>query len=303
MTLQEDIRFCTSADGVKIASAATGSGPAIVRAGTWLNHLECDARHGEPQAQIRALSRGFTYVRYDSRGCGLSDRHPPSLTFEDGVKDLEAVVASRGLRQFALLGISIGAATSIAYAVRHPEQVTHLILCGGFANSVFSTPGVSPKIIAETELVIQSAELGWNSQRSIFRKLFVAQLLGNPTPAQQLELEERMQLSMTPELAVAYLRHNYSVDVTDLCPLVRTPTLAFHCRQDQMIHFEQGRKLASLIPGARFVALQGQGHILLSTEPATQVFESELRAFMGQSGPAPQLTPRHPHRSRSRAIP
>lgn len=290
--MQQDIRFCTSADGVKIASTSTGSGTPLVRAGTWLSHLECDARHQEPQANIRALSRTHTFVRYDSRGCGLSDRKVDSLTFEDGVKDLEAVVTSRGLKRFALLGISMGAATSIAYAVRHPEQVSHLILVNGFATSVFSTPKVSERAMQEAQLVLKSAEVGWNSAKSVFRKVFVAQLLGNPTPQQQHELEERMQLSMSPEMAVAYLRNNYAINVKDLCSQVTVPTLAFQCRKDEMIGFEQGRKMAASIPGARFVALEAQGHILLSTEPAMKVFEAEVHAFLGDAGTVPQLTPR-----------
>ena len=292
MTLQQDIRFCTSADGVKIATTATGSGTTIVRAGTWLSHLDCDARHDEPQAYIRAIGRANTFVRYDSRGCGLSERKVPSVTFEDGVRDLEAVVAAHGLKRFALLGVSMGAATSIAYAVRHPEQVSHMILMSGFATSVFSTPNVSQKSIDEANLVIKSAELGWNNSKAIFRKLFVAQLLGSPTPEQQRELEERMQLSMTPEMATTYLRNNFSINVRDLCAQVKVPTLVFHCRKDEMIGFEQGRKMASLIPGARFVALEAQGHILLSTEPAMQVFESELGTFLGNTGARPQLSPR-----------
>lgn len=292
MPLQQDIRFCTSADGVKIATTSTGSGFPLVRAGTWLSHLDCDARHEEPQAYIRALSKGYTYVRYDSRGCGLSDRTVPSLNFEDGIRDLEAVVAAHRLKRFALFGMSMGAATSIAYAVRHPEQVSHLVLLSGFATSVFSTPNVSQKALDEAELVIKSAELGWNSPKSVFRKLFVAQLHGNPTPAQQLELEERMQLSMTPEMAVAYLRNNFSINVREQCSQVTAPTLVLHCRKDEMIGFEQGRKMASLIPGARFVALEAQGHVMLSTEPAMQIFEAELSAFLGTNGPPPQLTPR-----------
>lgn len=292
MPLQQDIRFCTSADGVKIATTSTGVGFPIVRAGTWLSHLDCDARHEEPQAYIRALSKEYTYVRYDTRGSGLSDRKIPSLTFEDGVKDLEAVVAAHGLKKFALFGMSMGAATSIAYAVRHPEQVTHLVLLSGFATSVFSTPNVSQKAIDEAELVIKSAELGWSSPTSVFRKLFVAQLLGNPTPEQQLELEERMQLSMSSEIAVAYLRNNFSIDVREQCAQLKVPTLVFHCRKDEMIGFEQGRKMASRIAGSRFFPLDAQGHALLSTEPAMKVLEAELSAFLGTGGPAPKLTPR-----------
>lgn len=292
MPLQQDIRFCTSADGVKIATTASGSGYPLVRAGTWLSHLDCDARHAEPQAYISALSKRHTYIRYDSRGCGLSDRKVPSLRFEDAIADLEAVVSAHGLQRFALYGLSMGAAISIAYAARHPEQVSHLVLSSGFATSVFSTPGASQRAIDEAELVIKSAELGWASPRSIFRKMFVAQLLGNPTPEQQLELEERMQLSMTPEVAVAYLRNNFSIDVRAACAQLKLPALVFHCRKDQMIEFEQGRKLASRIANSRFVPLDAQGHLLLSTEPAMQVFESELASFLGTGGPRPKLTPR-----------
>lgn len=290
MTLHQDIRFCTSADGVKIASTGTGAGFPLVRAGTWLSHLDCDARHAEPQAYIHALSRDYHYIRYDARGCGLSDRKVPPPTFEDGVRDLEAVVAAHGLTRFALFGLSMGAATSIAYAARHPEQVSHLVLFSGFASSVFSTPNVGQKAVEEAELIIKSAELGWSSPKSVFRKLFVAQLLGNPTSEQQREIEERMQLSMTPEMAMVYLRNNFSLNVRDQCAQVQAPTLVFHCQKDEMIGFEQGRKMASRIPGARFVALEAQGHILLSTEPAMQVFEAELHRFLGTQEPRPKLT-------------
>ena len=290
--MQQDIRFCTSVDGVNIASTTTGAGFPLVRAGTWLSHLDCDIRHTEPRAYIRALSRSHTYVRYDTRGCGLSDRKVSSLTFEDGVKDLEAVVDSRKLDQFALLGISMGAATSVAYAVRHPERVSHLVLMNGFATSVFSTPNVSQRALDEAALVLKSAEFGWNSTKSIFRKIFVAQLLGNPSAEQQLELEERMQLSMSGEMAVAYMRNNYAIDVAALCAQVTVPTLVFQCRKDQMIGFEQGRRMAAMIPGSKFVPLEAQGHILLSTEPAMQVFETEVSAFLGTAGELPQLTPR-----------
>lgn len=300
--LQQDIRFCTSSDGVKIATTSTGVGIPLVRAGTWLSHLDCDARHGEPQAYIRTLSKAFHYIRYDSRGSGLSDRTIAPLTFDDGVRDLEAVVAAHRLKKFALFGMSMGAATSIAYAVRHPEQVSHLVILSGFATSVFSTPKASQKAIDEAELLIKSAELGWNSPKSMFRKMFVAQLLGNPTPEQQQELEERMRLSMAPEMAAAYLRNNYAIDVRAQCAQLKVPTLVFHCRRDEMIEFEQGRKLAARIANARFVPLDAQGHVLLSTEPAMQVFQAEMCAFLGIRGPAPKLSPRQTQVLRAVAV-
>ena len=287
-----DYRFCTSADGVTLATTSTGRGAPVVRAGTWLSHLECDVRHAEPRALIHVMEQNHTFIRYDSRGCGLSDRHVPSITFDDGVRDLEAVVDSYGLDQFALLGISMGAATSVAYAVKHPGRVTHLVLVGGFMRSVFSTPDASARAVQEAELVIRNAELGWASPKPHFRQLFMGQLLARPTPQQQADLEERMLLSMSPAVAASYLRNNYSIDVADLCARVKTPTLAFHCRNDALIGFEQGRKMAAAIGDARFVPLEGQGHILQTTDAAWPVFCTEMARFLGNSDPAPSLTKR-----------
>ncbi len=287
-----DYRFCTSADGVTLATTATGRGTPVVRAGTWLSHLECDARHAEPRALIDVMGQHHTFIRYDSRGCGLSDRQVPSMTFDAGVRDLEAVVDSYGLKQFALLGISMGAATAVAYAVKHPHRVSHLVMVGGFMRSVFSTPGASARAVEEAELIIRSAELGWASPKPHFRQMFMAQLLARPTPQQQADLEERMLLSMSPVVAAAYLRNNYSIDVADLCAQVKAPTLAFHCRNDALIGFAQGRKMAAAIPGARFVPLEGQGHILQTTDAAWPVFCAEAGRFLGNTQPAPILTKR-----------
>lgn len=214
------------------------------------------------------------------------------ITFDDGVCDLEAVVDSYGLEQFALLGISMGAATAVAYAVKHPERVSHLVMVGGFMRSVFSTPDASARAVEEAELIIRSAELGWASPKPHFRQMFIAQLLARPTPQQQADLEERMLLSMSPAVAAAYLRNNYSIDVADLCAQVKAPTLAFHCRNDALIGFTQGRKMAAAIPGARFVPLEGQGHVLQTTDAAWPAFCAETAHFLGSAEPAPSLTKR-----------
>lgn len=294
MAIQQDIRFCTSVDGVRIATAMTGSGSPLVRVGTWLSHLECDVNDEESAARIEALSRHHTFIRYDSRGCGLSDRRIPSLTFDDLVADLEAVVASRGLQRFALLGTSMGAAIAVAYAVRQPERVSHLVLMNGFARSYFSAKQPPPGALEEAELLLRNAEIGWGNTKSVFRHVFVAQMLGNATVQQQEVLERRMQLSMTPEMAVAYLRNNYAIDVKEACQQVTCPTLVFHSRGDEMIEFEQGRRMAGYIPGARFVPLECQGHHVMSSEPAEQVFYEELGKFLGHvpSGTAVRLTRR-----------
>jgi pimeloyl-ACP methyl ester carboxylesterase/DNA-binding CsgD family transcriptional regulator len=294
MALQQDIRFCTASDGVRIATAATGSGPPLVRAGTWISHLECDVAQEDSAAMIAEFSRSHTFYRYDSRGCGLSDRRIAPPVFDALVDDLEAVVTSRGLKRFPLLGISMGAAISVAYAIRHPEQVSHLVLVNGFTRSYFSVRNPTPESSAEAELLLRNAELGWGNRKSVFRHVFTAQMLGNASVQQQAELDERMQLSMTAEMAVAYLRSNYAIDVKDACSKVTCPTLVFHCRGDEMVNFDQGRRLAGLIPGARFVPLECAGHHVLSTEPAAQVLLGETRAFLGtqQARAGVRLTPR-----------
>jgi pimeloyl-ACP methyl ester carboxylesterase len=294
MAMQQDIRFCTTSDGVTIVTAATGSGPPLVRAGTWISHLECDLADEDVATMIAGLSRNHTLLRYDSRGCGLSDRRIPSLTFDDFVDDLEAVVASRGLKRFPLLGISMGAAISVAYAVRHPEQVSHLILVNGFVRSYFTSSQPKPEALEEAELLLKNAEVGWGNAKSVFRHVFIAQMLGNASVQQQAAFDERMRLSMSAEMAVAYLRNNYSIDIKDACPKVSCPTLVFHSRGDEMVQFEQGRRLAGLIPGARFVPLECAGHHVLSTEPAAQVLLGEIHAFLGaeHASAAVRLTPR-----------
>src|SRR4051794_40134301 len=130
---EQDIRFCQSKDGVQLAYARLGHGPALVKTGHWMTHLEFDLESPVWRDFYRELSRDHTFYRYDARGNGLSDREVPDVTFENFVDDLEAVVDAAGIERFALLGISQGCAVSVAYTVRHPERVSHLILHGGFS--------------------------------------------------------------------------------------------------------------------------------------------------------------------------
>jgi pimeloyl-ACP methyl ester carboxylesterase len=121
---KQQIRFCTSHDGVRIAYATTGGGPPLVKAANWLSHLEFDWNSPVWRHWVTELPRGHHFVRYDERGCGLSDWDVPELSFEAWVRDLETVVKAVGLERFPLLGISQGVPIAIAYAVRHPERVS-----------------------------------------------------------------------------------------------------------------------------------------------------------------------------------
>lgn len=275
----QQIRFCTSSRGVRIAFASSGSGPPFVKAATWLTHIEFDWTSPVWERWLRELSHRHTLVRYDERGCGLSDWDVGDLSFEAWVEDLEAVVDAAGLERFVLIGMSQGGAASIAYAARHPERVTQLVLCGAFARGRFRWAR-SQTELDEYEMAIRLAELGWERENPAFRQTFATQILPDGTLDQHRSFTEMMRVSTSATTAGRILREVAMLDVTALASQVRCPTLVVHARGDSRVPFEEGRMLATLIPGARFVPLESRNHVLLESEPAWLAFVAELRAFL-----------------------
>jgi pimeloyl-ACP methyl ester carboxylesterase/DNA-binding CsgD family transcriptional regulator len=292
MTHQE-IRFCTSGDGVRIAYATTGRGAPLVKASNWLSHLDFDLTSPVWTHWIRELSRANTYVRYDARGCGLSD-WDAELSLDAWVEDLEAVVAAAGLDRFALLGISQGASIAITYAVRHPGRVTHLVIVNGFARGRVVRGG--PEAAEEAAMMIRLAEIGWGKENPAFRQFFTSMFIPGGTPEQHRWFNELERISTSPHNAARFMRVVNHIDVTALLAKVECPTLVLHSVRDARIPFAEGRLLASDIPGARFVPLESDNHILLDPEPAWARFVEELRAFLPRSTSAgtafAALTPR-----------
>lgn len=275
----EQIRFCTSSDSVRIAFATTGDGPPLVKAATWLTHIEFDWMSPVWRHWVAELSRNRKLIRYDKRGCGLSDWEVKDLSFEAWIRDLEAVVDAAGLERFALFGMSQGGAVCVAYAARHPERVSHLVLCGAFARGRL----LWAKSQAETDeyqMAIRLAELGWERDNPAFRQTFATQILPEGTAEQHRSFTEMMRLSTSAQTAGRILNEVAKLDARSLAPRVRCPTLVFHAHGDSRVPFDEGRLLASLIPGARFVPLEGQNHILLEDEPAWNAFLTELNAFL-----------------------
>jgi class 3 adenylate cyclase/pimeloyl-ACP methyl ester carboxylesterase len=279
--LEQEIRFSVTADGVRIASAATGAGVALVKPGHWTSHLECDLDEPDTAAQIAAISEFARMIRYDPRGCGLSGRRVQKIDRQGLLEDLDAVVKTWGLERFSLLGGSAAAALSVAYAALHPDRVEKLILFNGFATSYFSTPNLPPEKKDEAEMILRSTRHGWADSKSPFHQVFIAQTVGaSSTPSMREQVSTRMQRSMTPEMAEAYLRNNYGVDVVQLCAKVKCPTLVFHCRGDALVRADQGRKLASLIPGARFVLLEADGHLITHATASKLRLYERVREFL-----------------------
>jgi pimeloyl-ACP methyl ester carboxylesterase/DNA-binding CsgD family transcriptional regulator len=282
--MEHDIRFCTTADGVRLAVGISGKGPPIVKAATWLTHLEYDLTSPFAKHWLEAFSRDHTFVGYDARGCGLSDRRVGELSMDAWLEDLDAVVDLLRLERFPLLGISQGAAIAVAYAARHPQKVSRLVLLGGFARAYFSAHNPDPKVLEEGETLIRAAKMGWGRDDSAFRQVFVTKFLGDATAEQQRAFDERQRVTTEPEMAVRYLRAMFSVDVKEIARQVACPTLVFHCRNDRLIYFDQGRKLAAQIPGARFIPLESANHIPFENEPAWTQFLAEVRPFLAADG-------------------
>jgi pimeloyl-ACP methyl ester carboxylesterase/DNA-binding CsgD family transcriptional regulator len=296
--LRPDIRFCTAEGGAKLAVGTYGSGPPLVRAGTWLTHVEYDATSPLSAHWCEELARRHRYVTYDGRGCGLSDRQVGNLSLDVFVADLEAVVDGMGLARFPLLGISMGAPVAVAYAAKHPERVSRLVLHGGFHQSYLSATSPAPRVLEEADVLFKSARLGWGTGSLALRQVFAAKLMGESTEAQRQAFEERQRVSCTAEVAEKYLRAMFALDVKGLAPRVSCPTLALHSRGDQLVFLEQGRRLAALIPGARFVPLDSKNHLPFREEPAWQALAAALRSFLDEDGsgrtpaPAKELTAR-----------
>jgi pimeloyl-ACP methyl ester carboxylesterase/DNA-binding winged helix-turn-helix (wHTH) protein len=273
---RQEVRFCIARDGVRIAYAEVGSGPPLLRTGHWLTHLEYDWESPVWHPLLSALAAEYRLVRYDARGNGLSDWDAKDISLDSFVGDMEAVVAASGLDRFDLLGVSQGAAFSVAYAVRHPEKVRHLVLYGGFARG--RRMRGSAEEVAKSEAFITLMRQGTES--AAFRELFTSLFIPEGTSEQKQWFNDLLRVTTSPQNAARLRSLSDATDVTDLLPRVRTPTLVLHCRDDAVQPLDEGRRLAAGIPGARFVVLEGRNHVLLAGDPGWPRFFDEIRVFL-----------------------
>lgn len=277
--LKQEIRFARVADGTRIAFATTGSGYPLVNAAHWLGHLEFDWQTPVWLPWIERLSARYQFTRYDSRGCGLSDREVSSIALDDLVADLEAVVDAAGLERFALLGMSQGGAISIAYTAMHPERVSHLVLCGAFARrGVGRHPSLRNRVAVQA--LIQMVKIGWGESNLAFRQLFTSLFFPQATPEQTAAFNAIQTQSTSPAHAARLLRVFAEVDASSHLEKIGCPTLVIHCRGDAVIPLEEGRFLAGAIAGARFESIDTQNHVPLAGEPAFERTFELLRDFL-----------------------
>lgn len=276
--LVQQVRFCTASDGVRIAYATCGKGPPVIKTANWLNHLEFDLESPVWRPILREFASSFHFIRYDERGNGLSDWDVADFSLDAFVDDLEAVVDAVGIERFALYGQSQGCPVSVAYAVRHPERVTHLVLYGGFTRGARRRGAELD--MAKEEAITTLVREGWGQDNPAFRQIFTSQMMPDATAEQMQWFNELQRRTTSPENAAKLRIAIDEIDVTGLLPQVRVPTLVIHRRGDARQPFEEGRRLAAMIPNAQFVALDGRNHVILEHEPEWPRFLSELRSFI-----------------------
>jgi len=273
------IRYVRTPDGVQLAWAEAGAGPTLIKAANWMTHLEYEWESPVWRHWIRFFSEHFHYIRHDERGCGMTDWNVGDLSFARWIEDLEAVVAAVNPQEpFALLGISQGAATCIAYAVRHPERVSRLVLYGGYARGTYRRGDAEKERLYRA--LIELTRLGWGKDNPAFRQVFTSRFIPGGTDEQLGWFNELCRKTTSPEIAARLLESRAAIDVMDLLGSVHVPTLIVHSRDDDVIPIAEGHILAAGIPGAQFVELDSKNHILLESEPAWERFCAEVLEFM-----------------------
>ncbi|HKA58847.1 MAG TPA: alpha/beta fold hydrolase, partial [Gemmatimonadales bacterium] len=277
------VRFTASFDGVRLAYGISGRGHPLVRVPTWISHVEHDWQSPVMRHLVVEMASRHKLVNYDCRGVGMSQRDVLDMSFDAWIHDLEAVADAAGLERFGLWGISGAPAVAIAYAARHPERASHLVLCGGFCRGRLRRDAPEAEL-EKARVMLELIEQGWGTEALAFRQVFTSLMVPGGTAEQWRWFTDMMRRAATPQTALRMLRLWQTLDVSDLARQVRCPTLVLHARHDAVVPYEEGKLMASLIPHAEFVTLDSANHVILEDEPAWPQLRAELRRFL----PAPE---------------
>jgi class 3 adenylate cyclase/pimeloyl-ACP methyl ester carboxylesterase len=276
--IHQRVRFATAHDGIQIAWASIGEGPAVLKAPNWLNHLEYEWRSPVWGPAFTEFTRHCRFVRFDQRGNGLSDWDVEEISTDAMISDTVTVARAAELERFALLGISQGCAFSIRYAIENPEQVTCLVLLGGYLRGRLRRPDPEQKKLYEA--LTMTIRNGWGSPNPVFRHFFTSNFMPDAPPEIAANFDELQRIATSTENALRLWQANAKLDVSELAKQVRVPTLVLHCEGDRVSPLEEGRHMAKLIPGASFVKLPGNNHIILAGTPAFDQFFEEVTSFL-----------------------
>ncbi len=278
--LHQHVHFARAPDGAQIAWASIGKGSPVLQAPHWLSHLEYDWRSAVRSPLLDELARHCRLVRFDQRGNGLSDWDVDEISEEAMVADMAAVADAAGLERFALLGMSQGCAHSIRYALMHPERVTCLVLCGGYVRGRLKRPGPDQQSLYET--LTMTIRQGWGSPNPVFRHFFTSNFMPDAPKEVAESFDELQRIATSPENALRIWEMIARIDISELAPQVRAPTMVLHCAGDRVAPLDEGRYLAKLIPDASFVELPGSNHKLLAGTATTERLFEEVRPFLAE---------------------
>ena len=278
--MKQDIRFCTTSDRVRLAYALSGEGPPLVMSATWISHLEHQWRSLSWRPWLDAFTREHRVLRYDSRGCGLSDRKIEDLSLENWVRDFECVVDAASFPRFVLAATCQGGPIAIEYAARHPERVSRLILYGTFARGRLRRG--QPSQAEKARVLLELTRLGWGQDDHAFLQVWASTFQPGGTLEHIRSWCEQHRAATTPETAARLMAISWDVDVQDAASRIRCPVLVVHPERDAVVPIEEGRFLASLIPDSRFVQLDSENHLLLADEPAWSRLFGEVQSFLAE---------------------
>ncbi len=279
---RQDVRFARTPDGVRLAYAEMGSGPPLVKVANWLTHLDHDTESVIWRHWLAELSSRFRLLRYDERGCGLSDWDVEDFSVDAWVTDLETVVDAAGLERFPLLGISQGGPVAMTYAVRHPERVTHLVLLGSFAQGRRHRASRTPETLARAEALMELVRVGWGEANPQYRQAFVSRFLPEASQEEWKAFDDLQRVSTSQANAYRFVQAFADIDVAAEAARVAVPTLVACSRREPDNTFEESRVLTSLIEGSRLVSLDSANHLLPERDPAWPAFLAEIDAFFAE---------------------
>ena len=284
-TSQQDIRFCTAADGVGIAYSVIGSGPLLVRVLGHFTHLEIEWEWPDLRYLWECLAEQYTVVRYDGRGIGLSDPYDGEYTEATRELDLDAVLSELDAKEALLFGISEGGWTAAAYANRHRERVSRLVLYGSYARGALARPQYDEE---EEAALITLIRKWWGRDSPALRQVFTSNFFqSNADPKLLAHFNELQRKSTDPDTAARYYHSlRQRGDGSELFRQVKVPTLVLHCREDMVVTAEEGRLLASVIPGAHLVMLPSGTHYFPTDRAVVTKVVAAINRFAPASDPA-----------------
>ena len=281
--LRQHVRYATASDGSRLAWAEAGQGPVLVKAANWLTHLEYEWQSPVWKHWLQFFSAHCRFVRYDERGNGMSAWNLGTLSIDQWTDDLETIIdAAQPEGPVTLMGISQGAAACIHYALRHPERVARLIFYGAYTHGALKRGAPDGEV--KYQAMVELARVAWGADNPTFRQVFTSRFFPGGTHEQIQWFNDLCLKTTTGDIASRLFAARAQIDIpASALAAIRVPTLVLHGRGDEVVPIDEGRLIASTIPGAEFVELDSRNHILLEHEPAWERFKEAVLSFLQQT--------------------